>query len=341
MLTGECNEIPGGLNDLTFGWLPYDICKKIEAMPFFGKAYSAGISWNRRLNGAATFILPQGAELENHDLVTFFIRLVAGFLSRRDAELALKESEQFTMEIIHNAKEGIVVYDRNFNYLVWNPFMESITGISASEVLGKNAFELFPHLLEQKVDILLQRALEGETVRSPDTPYHVEKTKKLGWVTRIYCPNLNGQEEIIGVIGNIRDITERKRVEDALKESEIRYRTIFENTGTAMVIIEEDATIGFANNEFFRLTGYSQDDIDRRKSWTEFVHKDDLNRMIEQHKIRRVRPGDALRQYEFRLLRKSGEIRNILLTIEMFPGTQRSIASLIDITDSTSVGKII
>jgi len=341
MLTGECNEIPGGLNDLTFGWLPYDICKKIEAMPFFGKVYSAGISWNGRLNGAATFILPKGAELENHDLVTFFIQLIAGFLSRRDAEMALKESEQFTREIIHNAREGIVVYDRNFNYLVWNPFMESITGISASEVLGKNAFELFPHLLEQKVDILLQRALKGETVRSPDTPYHVEKTKKLGWVTRIYCPNLNGQEEIIGVIGNIRDITERKRVEDALKESEIRYRTIFENTGTAMVIIEENETIGLANNEFFRLTGYSQDDIDRRKSWTEFVHKDDLNRMIEQHKIRRIRPGDALRQYEFRLLIKSGEIRNILLTINMFPGTQRSIASLIDITDRTSVGKII
>ena len=100
-----------------------------------------------------------------------------------------------------------------------------------------------------------------------------------------------------------------------------------------MVIIEEDTTVGFANNEFFRLTGYSQDDIDSRKSWTEFVHKEDLNRMIKQHKLRRARSGDALRQYEFRLLTKSGDTRNILLTIDMFPGTKRSIASLIDITD--------
>ena len=310
-------------------------------MPFFGKVYSAGISWNGRLNGAATFILPQGAELDNHDLVTFFIRLVAGFLSRRDAELALKESEQFTMEIIHNAKEGIVVYDRNFNYLVWNLFMESLTGFPASETLGKNAFELFPHLREQKVDILLQRALDGETVRSQDIPYHVQKTRKSGWVSGIYSPHYNSKGEIIGVIGNIRDTTERKRAENALKESEIRYRTIFENTGTAMVIIEEDTTVGFANNEFFRLTGYSQEDLDSGKPWTEFVHKDDLNRMLEQHKLRWAKSSKALRQYEFRLLKKSGEIRNILLTIEMFPGTQRSIASLIDITDRTSVGKII
>ena len=83
MLTGECNEIPGGLNDLTFGGLPYETCKKIEAMPFFGKIYSAGISWKGRLNGAVTFILPRGSELENHDLITFFIRQVAGFLSRK------------------------------------------------------------------------------------------------------------------------------------------------------------------------------------------------------------------------------------------------------------------
>ena len=202
-------------------------------MPFFGKVYSAGISWNGRLNGAATFILPKGAELENHDLVTFFIRLVAGFLSRKDAETTLKESDQFTRDIIQNAKEGIIVYDRNFNYLVWNPFMESLTGFPASETLGKNAFELFPHLREQKVDILLQRALDGETVRSQDIPYHVQKTRKSGWVSGIYSPHYNSKGEIIGVIGNIRDITERKRAENALKESEIRYRTIFENTGTA------------------------------------------------------------------------------------------------------------
>ena len=83
-------------------------------------------------------------------------------------------------------------------------------------------------------------------------------------------------DKVIGRVWSFRDVTDRKQAEDALKESEIRYRTIFENTGTAMVIIEEDTTVGFANNEFFRLTGYSNEDIDRRKSWTEFVHKDDL-----------------------------------------------------------------
>ena len=131
----------------------------------------------------------------------------------------------------------------------------------------------------------------------------------------------------------IRQAVQRRNVNVALKESETRYRTVFESTGTAMVIIEEDNTISLVNNEFLRLSGYSQDDIDSRKSWTEFVYKEDLEKMITQHRIRRERREDALRQYEFRLLTKSGKIRDILLTVDMFPNTKKSIASLIDITD--------
>jgi PAS domain S-box-containing protein len=94
----------------------------------------------------------------------------------------------------------------------------------------------------------------------------------------------------------------------------------------------KEDTIAFANKEFFKLTGYSQEDIDLRRSCTEFVFREDLEKMIAQHKIRRQKPEDALPQYEFRLVIKSGEIRTILLTIDMIPGTKRSIASLNDIT---------
>ena len=121
--------------------------------------------------------------------------------------------------------------------------------------------------------------------------------------------------------------------EATVRESESRYRTVFESTGTAMLIIEEDTTIGFANKEFFRLTGYSQEDIEKGMSWTRFIFKDDLETMIKQHRLRRQEPEKAMRQYEFRLVTKSGDVRNIMATIEMLPGTKRSVGSLIDITE--------
>jgi len=56
--------------------------------------------------------------------------------------------------------------------------------------------------------------------------------------------------------------------------------------------------------------------------------------MIEQHRLRRQKPGKkSLKQYEFRLITKAGDIRNILVTIDMLPGTTRSVASHIDITE--------
>jgi PAS domain S-box-containing protein len=134
------------------------------------------------------------------------------------------------------------------------------------------------------------------------------------------------------LIHTIKEAAKRRKAEEILKEGENRYCTMFENTGTAMIIIEEDTTISLANSEFLRLTGYSREDLNGKKSWTEFVVKEDLERMLAQHRLRRERRGAALRQYEFRLITKTGEVRNILVTAEIIPETQRTVASLIDIT---------
>lgn len=139
------------------------------------------------------------------------------------------------------------------------------------------------------------------------------------------------------LIHTIKEAAKKRQAEEILKESESRYHTIFESTGTAMIIIEEDTTVSLANSEFLRLTGYSREDIDSRKSWTEFVAREDLERLLAQHRLRREIREDALRQYEFRLVTKTGQVRNILVTVEIIPETQKSVASLIDITSLRKV----
>jgi PAS domain S-box-containing protein len=119
----------------------------------------------------------------------------------------------------------------------------------------------------------------------------------------------------------------------ALEESEELYRTVFENTGTASVLIEENTIISLSNAEFEKLSQYSKQEIEGKKSWTEFVLKEDLDRMQAQHHLRREKQETALKQYEFRFIPRDGNIRNILLTIDVIPGTKRSIASLLDITE--------
>jgi len=125
----------------------------------------------------------------------------------------------------------------------------------------------------------------------------------------------------------------RKQTEDALLEQEARYRTIFETTGTAMVIVEEDTTISLVNRELERLTGYSKEELEGKKSWTELFVKDDLEKMKRYHYLRRINPEAAPRNYESRLIDKWGNIKDVFLTVAMIPGTKRSVGSFLDITN--------
>ena len=178
------------------------------------------------------------------------------------AEEALRESEQFNREVIANVQEGVAVYDREFRYQLWNRFMEELTGVPASQVLGKHAFDLFPHLREQKLDLMIRRALAGEIVDTPDTPFRVPTTGKFGWVSNTYGPHFGARGEIIGVIGTIRDITERRRTEEALRDSEKQSRTLFESANDAILIFEpENEIILDANKKACEAYGFSKEQL--------------------------------------------------------------------------------
>ncbi|HAG07884.1 MAG TPA: hypothetical protein DCL13_06885, partial [Peptococcaceae bacterium] len=111
------------------------------------------------------------------------------------------------------------------------------------------------------------------------------------------------------------------------------YRTVFENTGTAMCVIEEDDIISLCNEEFARLAGLPREEIEGRKGWSEFVAPADLPRMLRYREARLSQSPAAPRHYEFRLVDRHGKTRNIWLTVTRIPETKRTLASLIDITE--------
>ena len=129
------------------------------------------------------------------------------------------------------------------------------------------------------------------------------------------------------------DISERKRIEKALQESESTYRTIFENTGTAMIIVEKDMNMSMANTEFEKLIGYTKDEIVGNINWTSLILNYDTELMKSYHKLRRIDPDSAPKHYEFQLGSKNGDLKDIFITVGLIPGTEKSLISMIDITD--------
>lgn len=133
----------------------------------------------------------------------------------------------------------------------------------------------------------------------------------------------------------------RKVAEKRLVESESTYRTIVEVSGAALVLIDADTTIRQVNSVFTTLSGYDKEEVEGKRSWTEFVDPEDLPSMLRYHELRRTDPAAAPSMYEFRFVNKQGERRTVLLTIAMIPGSSTSVASMVDITERRKLDETI
>ncbi len=140
-------------------------------------------------------------------------------------------------------------------------------------------------------------------------------------------------DELGRVITAYNDLLETLNIaEEKLKNSEEQYRTVFENTGSATVIIESDTSLSLVNSTFENFSGFSKEELEGGKKWTEFVIAEDLKQMIEYHTERRNSDQAVTEEYEFRFVARNGTIKHVVTKIRTIPRTNKSIASLMDIT---------
>jgi len=136
----------------------------------------------------------------------------------------------------------------------------------------------------------------------------------------------------------IKEMAERVNIERELKKSEEKYRTIFETTGAATVIIEEDMKISLANKEFEKLSGFRRDEAEG-KAWTEFVSAQDQTRLKEYHYIKRLTPDAVPQTYEFTFIDRHQNAREVLQIMSLISGTTQRVASFLDITEQKHLNK--
>jgi len=247
---------------------------------------------------------------------------------QKQLKQSLRESENSYKTIWESSLAGIYV-SQDGEFQTVSPIAASFTGYGLEELIGKKSDSIiFP---EDKGEV--KRNARAMLCGKRSSPYEfriITKQKEIRWVMETVTSTLfKGKPAILG---NSMDITERKMVEEKLKESENLYRAIFETTGTATIIIDDDMTISLINSEFEKMTGYRKEDWEGKKKWPEYVVKKDLSRMKKYHHRRRIDPSAAPRNYEHGLIDSQGRIRNMFLTVDMIPGTKKSVASFTDIT---------
>jgi PAS domain S-box-containing protein len=219
-----------------------------------------------------------------------------------------KSLDKKTLSLLLDASvDGIVAFDRECRYTAWNQAMERISGLRRAEILGKDAFEVFPFLQQIGEDRFFQEALAGKTVTSKARPYLFPNTSRKGYFEGHYFP-LEAGGKVVGGIGIIHDITEQKLATDAARNAHQQLNFHVENSPLAVIEWDSDFRVSRWSAAAERLFGWSAEEVlGKRVSDWKFVFADDVSavEMVSE----RQRAGKELQGIlNNRNYTKSGEV---------------------------------
>jgi diguanylate cyclase (GGDEF)-like protein/PAS domain S-box-containing protein len=145
--------------------------------------------------------------------------------------------------------------------------------------------------------------------------------------TQLLINNINRSREALRVSN---ETLEQKVIERTKKlhESEVLYRTIFENSGAATIIIQENMTISLANSVFVNMSGFGKGEIEFKKSFVDFLDEKSNRAILNDEGFLII--GENL---ESRFINKAREEKDLLITVTTIPGTENHVASLTDISE--------
>jgi PAS domain S-box-containing protein len=202
---------------------------------------------------------------------------------RKQAEEALRESEERLSAMFEHMVSGVAIYEsvdngEDFVFRAFNSAAEKITRISRNEALGNRLLDLFPHMDKSGLLGGLYRVWKtGQEEHLP--PFYYKDAIREGWrENRLY--KLPSGE----IVALFDDVTEHKQAEEALRESEEKYRLLVENAGDA-IFIAQDEVLKFANPKTEQMSGYSKEEL-AKMSFVHLIHPEDREMVIDRHRRR-------------------------------------------------------
>lgn len=230
-----------------------------------------------------------------------------------EKEQALKQELAFYRSLEKSAVAGIFAIDLNGNQIYVNEAFCQMVGYGEHELLGPHPpYSYWPPEEEEKIRQAIQVTIQG---KSPPEGFDLVFMKKGGErfpVHLLASPLTDKDGQQTGWITNVIDMTERRKMEEALRESEERFRKAFETAAIGKVIVSTDGRFLQVNPAFCKIVGYTEEEL-LTKTFKEITHPEDLETDLEQAQ-KLLRKETISYHLEKRYIRKDGQIVWILLS---------------------------
>jgi PAS domain S-box-containing protein len=250
-----------------------------------------------------------------------------------DVVEALDDERAMLRTLIDNVPDYIFIKDQVGRFILSNIAHAHAAGATTvEELLGKTAQEFFPQLLATQYNLDDQRVMQGETIIAEERQT-VDKEGNSIWVTTTKVPIRDRMGHIAGIIGISRDVTQTKRSEEALLESERKFRQIVETATEGIWMIDIDFQTTFVNPRMAVMLGYTVEEL-IGKSMFEFMDT------VEGQSITFGNQGEQAREigkeHDFKFLTKDGQaLWTILSTAMMVDEAGDITGALVMVTDIT------
>jgi PAS domain S-box-containing protein len=310
--------------------------------------------------------------IEQLQTLQSYLRGSKGMERERRQPVRSMLGQELLWGILSSLHQTVVVgfdYDGSYLCVFCPPDLEARYGIRSKDVVGKSLADIFPPEEAEKRMADLHHIFEtGESLRETYL-FHAQGGDF--WHDITLSPMRGSSEEILMVIGFIRDITDRKgaeeelrqyhaqleelvrqrtseltnankqlqreaiernRAEEALRTSEEKYRLVVENANQGIVVIQ-DGKVRFVNPKVTEISGFSQEELSER-SFPEFIHPDDRDLVANRHRDR-LKGEEVPHVYAFRVRDRYGTIRwlEINAVLITWEGRPATLNFLSDITE--------
>jgi len=246
---------------------------------------------------------------------------------QKKTEKTIKESEAKYRGLFNSSPDLIIETDEKGNILALNQMMAKSLGAPAEKLIGKNISDNFPkEIAEERATIARKALKDGKNQETYD-----ERAGR--YFHNIYVPILHPDgNKTIQII--IRDITEQKKAEEALRESEEKYRTLLETTDTGFCILDSQGNILDANSEYVRLSGHSILKEIQGRNVIEWTAEYDLQRNAEE--VKKCIQQGFVRNLEIDYVDKHDKVTSIEINATVIQNDigRRILTLCRDITDS-------